>query len=59
MKILIVDDEPMVREGLKIGIDWSEMGFEEVECASDGKSALQVLGNLNRIYYSQTYECLL
>lgn len=44
MKILIVDDEPMVREGLKIGIDWSEMGFEEVECASDGKSALQVFG---------------
>lgn len=28
LKVLIIDDEPYVREGLKYIIDWKENGFE-------------------------------
>ncbi len=41
MKFIIADDEPIVREGLKTIIDWSEMGFTLCEEASDGKEAVE------------------
>lgn len=40
-KIIIVDDEPTVREGLKTLIEWEKYGFEIVGLAKDGKSALE------------------
>jgi two-component system response regulator YesN len=40
MKFMIVDDEPIVREGLKTLIDWSEMGFTLCDEASDGNEAV-------------------
>ncbi len=40
MKFLIVDDEPIVREGLKTLIDWKEMGFTLCDEASDGMEAV-------------------
>lgn len=42
-KILIVDDEVLVRIGIKSCIDWKENGFEEPLEAADGKEALQIL----------------
>ncbi|AEM77977.1 response regulator transcription factor [Thermoanaerobacter wiegelii] len=42
MKILIVDDEPIVREGLKNNINWDEMNLEVVGSASDGRNALEI-----------------
>ena len=36
LKVLIIDDEPYVREGLKHIIDWQENGFEICGEASDG-----------------------
>ncbi|RAP77645.1 response regulator transcription factor [Paenibacillus montanisoli] len=39
-KVLITDDEPTIREGLKTLIDWEELGFEVVGTAANGKDAL-------------------
>lgn len=40
MKVLIVDDEILVRKGLSMGIDWDELGFDDVKEASNGVEAL-------------------
>lgn len=40
MKALIVDDEVVVRIGLKSIIDWEEEGFDQILEASDGAEAL-------------------
>lgn len=40
MKFIIVDDEPIVREGLKTLINWSGMGFTLCDEASDGSEAV-------------------
>ena len=41
MKILIVDDEPIMRNGLKVTIDWQTYGFEVLDAVANGKKALQ------------------
>ena len=40
-KVLITDDEPTIREGLRTLIDWEELGFQVVDTAANGKEALQ------------------
>lgn len=45
-KVLIVDDEWLVREGLKRTIAWNDLDCEIVADASDGPSALELIGNL-------------
>ncbi len=45
IKILIVDDDTMVRIGLKSIINWEEQGFLLVGEASDGVSALELVEN--------------
>ncbi|MGL6146255.1 MAG: response regulator, partial [Macrococcoides caseolyticum] len=35
-KVLIVDDERMIREGLKSSIDWQKLMFSDVYLAKDG-----------------------
>lgn len=44
MKLLIVDDDRQIREGIKEGIDWSALGIEEVATASNGLEALELFG---------------
>ncbi|MFS0775374.1 response regulator transcription factor [Neobacillus sp. 3P2-tot-E-2] len=39
--VLIVDDEPMIREGMKTLIPWEEFGFQVIDTAKDGKEALE------------------
>lgn len=39
-RIMIVDDEPLIREGLKTLIDWGSYGFDVVAVARDGNDAL-------------------
>ncbi|MDF9843387.1 MULTISPECIES: response regulator [unclassified Paenibacillus] len=46
MRILIVDDEPLVRIGLKSAIDWKGNGMEIVGEAADGEEALQQIAHL-------------
>lgn len=43
MKVLIVDDEPFITQGLKLLIDWEAEGFEIVSCLENGKDALEFL----------------
>lgn len=41
-KLLLVDDEPEVTEGLMIEIDWASCGFSEVRTAGNGKEAMEL-----------------
>lgn len=38
--VLIVDDEPVVREGLMYIIDWEKEGFTIIDTASNGNEGL-------------------
>ncbi|CAM4192526.1 response regulator transcription factor [Paenibacillus alkaliterrae] len=40
-KVLIVDDEPMIREGLKTLVDWEKHGFTVVGVGASGKEAVE------------------
>ncbi|MBO0992218.1 response regulator transcription factor [Bacillus sp. SD088] len=40
-KVLIVDDEPTIREGLAALIPWEEYGFNQVETAGNGGEAIK------------------
>ncbi|UYZ21781.1 response regulator [Mesobacillus jeotgali] len=43
MKILIVDDEPLVRVGIKSSYDWEGNGYEIAGEAEDGEKALRMI----------------
>lgn len=43
LKVLLVDDEPFILQGLKVLIDWEQEGFEIVRTASNGQEALEYL----------------
>ncbi|MEF2964869.1 response regulator transcription factor [Paenibacillus sp. M1] len=40
-KVLIVDDEPKLREGLRTFIDWNAYGYTVVDTAANGNEALE------------------
>lgn len=40
LKVLIVDDEPIIRDGLKIFIDWQKYGYEVCGEAANGKDGV-------------------
>jgi two-component system response regulator YesN len=40
--VLIVDDEPKIRNGIASSINWNEIGLNLVGTASDGREALQM-----------------
>ncbi len=43
LKLVIVDDEPILLEGLLRTYNWKDMGFEVVGSAKDGEEAIQVI----------------
>ncbi len=43
LKVMLVDDEPFILQGLKILIDWEKEGYEIVAALSNGKEALDYL----------------
>ena len=45
IRVLIVDDEPFIRQGLKILINWKEHGYEVIGEASNGKEAMEIIKN--------------
>lgn len=47
MKVLIVDDELIMRNGLRYTIEWENYGFEIIDAVSNGKKALQLCENGN------------
>lgn len=47
LKVLIVDDEPFILQGLSVIIDWNSEGFEVAGKASNGLEALKFLREEN------------
>ncbi|MEK8128248.1 response regulator [Paenibacillus filicis] len=47
MKVLIVDDEEHVREGIMLTVDWKQYGVEEVLFGEDGREALELIERHN------------
>ncbi len=47
MKLLIVDDEEHVREGVELAIDWESYGFRDILAAEDGVDALELVRREN------------
>ena len=43
LKLVIVDDEPILLQGLLDTYDWESMGFEVVGSAKSGVQALEVI----------------
>lgn len=45
-KLLIVDDDYLVREGLRVAIDWQSIGLEVVAAAENGERGLEMARSL-------------
>ena len=45
--VILVDDEPIVREGMEYIINWSEEGFEVIGSAENGLSGLKMIEEKN------------
>jgi two-component system response regulator YesN len=43
LKVLLVDDEPYVLEGLRVMVDWSAYGFKVCGEATNGEDALEIV----------------
>ncbi|MCR5406435.1 MAG: response regulator [Lachnospiraceae bacterium] len=43
MKVMLVDDEPFIMQGLEVLIDWKALGYEIVKMASNGGEAYEYL----------------
>ncbi|MFR6333576.1 MAG: response regulator, partial [Eisenbergiella sp.] len=43
LSVLIVDDEPIFRMGLRSGINWADLDCEIIGEASNGKEALSII----------------
>ena len=41
-QVIIVDDEPMIREGLRSLIPWEQYGFSVIDIAKNGKEAFEL-----------------
>lgn len=46
-QVLIADDEPIIREGIRDCIDWAALGMEVAAEAEDGEEALELVGQLH------------
>ncbi|MDY7223291.1 response regulator [Halalkalibacterium halodurans] len=44
-KLIVVDDEEVVLEGLRQFIDWNSMGYQLIGCFEDGKDAIDYIQN--------------
>lgn len=45
LKLLLVDDEQPILDGLKYLIDWSQLGVNSIRTATNGRDALAVMNN--------------
>ena len=43
LKVLLVDDEPFILQGLKLLVDWEKEGFRIAGTAANGMEALAFL----------------
>ena len=47
MKVLFIDDEPLIRRGLQVILPWKEYGFTEFFEAEDGQEGLEIIEREN------------
>lgn len=47
LRVLLIDDEPFILQGLSVIVDWNNEGFEIVGCASDATKALDIIEKKN------------
>lgn len=47
LRVLIADDEPIIREGVRDSVDWESLGMRVCAEAEDGEEALELALNLN------------
>ncbi len=47
LKVVLVDDEEIIREGLLVSVPWEKLGFNVVGQAEDGEQAAQVIEETN------------
>ena len=45
-KVILIDDEPIITEGLKILIDWEDYNCEIIATACDGEEGLSLINSL-------------
>lgn len=45
LKVLLVDDEPFILQGLQVLFDWGKEGYEPPLTATNGKEALEIIQN--------------
>lgn len=51
LKLVIVDDEPILLQGLVKTYNWNEMGFEVAGQAQSGEQAIEVIKKVNHMSY--------
>ena len=54
--VILIDDEPVILEGLKKAIPWNEYGFEDIIAVQSAAQALWAPNNLTSVL--PIYECL-
>ena len=57
INVLIVDDEQIVREGLRYIIDWNTLGFCICGEAANGEDALEMIASTARDWFFSISGC--
>ncbi len=59
LKVFLVEDETVIREGLRDRIPWDQFGYRFVGEAADGEMALPLIRKTRPDVLIQTLRCLL
>ena len=55
--IILADDEQQILFGMKNGIDWESLGFSVVGTAQNGKEALELIEEYQKIIPYKFFGC--
>ena len=56
-KLLLVDDEILVREAIAENMRWNELGYELVLACENGKKQYHILKKIKLMLLSLIYAC--
>lgn len=57
MKLIVVEDEKIIRTGLLKHVPWQRLGVSEVEAAANGEEALAKRKISGRISFFRIFAC--
>lgn len=57
MKLIVVEDEKIIRTGLLKHVPWQRLGVSEVEAAANGEEALAKTEISGRISFFRIFAC--